>query len=111
VAARSDGSNESFQDLARDVVTLVVAYVKQETLGPLRGLGRYIAFGLGAAFVGGLGLVLLLLGLLRLLQHETGDVFSGFFSWVPYTLTLVVAGAFIGLALTATKSPPAKEGM
>lgn len=109
MVGRSKGSDESLPNLARDVVTLVVEYAKQETLAPLRGLGRYLGFALGAVLVGGLGLLLVALGVLRLLQNETGGAFDGFFSWVPYTLTLVVAAAVIAGALNAMKSSPAKE--
>jgi hypothetical protein len=37
------------------------------------------------------GVSLLLLGLLRLLQTETGTSFTGNLTWVPYLITLVVA--------------------
>ena len=41
-----------------DVINLVVSYLKQETVGPLKDLGRYTAYGtLGSVFIGG-GLVL-----------------------------------------------------
>ena len=38
-----------------DVVELVKSYARQETLGPLRGAGRWIAFGLAGALFLGLG--------------------------------------------------------
>ena len=41
----------------------------------------------------GLGVVLLLLALLRLLQTETGTTFAGNLSWIPYLIVTVVAVA------------------
>ena len=50
---------------------LVVGYAKQETVDPLRTLGRYMGFGVaGSVCIGG-GVVLLLLALLRGLQEVT----------------------------------------
>ncbi len=71
---------------------LVVGYAKQETVDPLRTLGRYLGFGLAGSVVMGTGLALLLLALLRGLQ-ETGE-FDGTFSWAPYLIT-----GFAGLIL------------
>ena len=93
--------------LVRDIGNLVVGYVKQETIEPIRGLGRFLAFGAAGVVVGGLGLFLLVLGGLRLLQEETGDAFSGHLSFVPYVIALVVCGAVAGLAIRAATRPAA----
>ena len=53
-----------------ELVELVKTYAEQETVGPLRGAGRWLALGTAGAAVLGLGLTLLTLGLLRLLQTE-----------------------------------------
>ena len=68
-------------DVGGEVVEFVKTYAKQETVGPLRGAGRWIAFGAAGAICLGLGLSLLLLGLLRLLQAE----------WIGPTVALVAA--------------------
>lgn len=86
---------------AQELVQLVIGYAKQETLDPVKNLGRYVGFGLAGAFLGSLGTVLLLLGGLRLLQSETGDAFDGNLSWVPYVIVLLVSG---GLAAGALKA-------
>ena len=86
---------------AQDLWQLVVAYVKQETVEPVKGLGRYVAFGLAGSALLGLGLVVLFLGLLRLLQEETGDTFDGHLKFLPYLITLVAAGAVAGGAAKA----------
>ena len=78
----------------------VTAYAKQETVGPLRGAGRWLGFGVAGAFALGLGLMLLLLGLLRLLQTEWTRSATGSLSWLAYLITLVVAGAVLALAIS-----------
>lgn len=86
---------------ATDLWQLVVAYVKQETLEPIKGVGRYVAFGLAGSLVLATGLVLLFLGALRLLQDETGTAFTGNLSWLPYLITLLACGL---VALAAMKA-------
>ena len=81
---------KSLPTLAVELKDLVVAYAKQETIEPIKGLGRFIAFGMAGSLLLSVGLVLLVLGLLRALQTETGDVFDGNFTWAPYLITLVV---------------------
>ncbi|MEA2902099.1 MAG: hypothetical protein QOH36_1986 [Actinomycetota bacterium] len=68
---------------------LVVAYFKQETLEPIKGLKRFVAWGLAGSLLVGLGSVMIVLGALRLLQ--TVDAFDGNWSFIPYLVTLVVA--------------------
>ena len=92
---------KSLPTLAVELKDLVVAYAKQETIEPIKGLGRFIAFGVAGSLLLSVGLVLLVLGLLRALQTETGDVFDGNFTWAPYLITLVVCGVVAGLAARA----------
>ena len=82
-----------------EVVDFVKAYAKQETVGPLRGAGRWIAYGAAGAASLGIGLSLLLLGLLRLLQTEVSDIADGRLSWLPYLIVLVVCVLLIVLAM------------
>jgi hypothetical protein len=84
-----------------DVVGLVVDYAKQETLGPLRGLGRYLAFGLLGSISLAVGLVVLEVAFLRALQTETGSTFAGNLSWSPYAIVTVVSFLLLGLAAFA----------
>ena len=77
---------------------MVVEYVKQETVVPLRQLGRYVGFGIIGSFFLGLGVILLGVGGLRALQTETSDTFAGDWSWAPYGI--VVVALFVGGALT-----------
>lgn len=85
-----------------DVVDLVRDYAKQETLGPLKGAGRWLALGTAGSLFLGLGLVLVLLGVLRVLQTET-DAFDGAFSWVPYVIVLILCVMASVVALSRVK--------
>lgn len=102
-AEKAKGKSKGIPGEAQDVLQLVVAYAKQETIDPVRNLGRFVAWGLGGALLGSVGAVLLLLGGLRLLQTETGSTFKGdgWRSAVPYVLVLVVSGVIAGGALKA----------
>lgn len=85
-----------------EVVDLVRDYAKQETLGPLKGAGRWLALGAAGAVLIGLGSVFVLIGVLRLLQTET-SAFDGGWSWVPYLIVLVAAAIVAAIALSRVK--------
>jgi hypothetical protein len=78
-------------------------YARQETIDPLRGVGRYISMGFAGSVLGSFGIGLLLLSLLRALQTETGTTFHGNLSWVPYIIVLIVGLAIGGLAASRIK--------
>lgn len=82
---------------------LVRAYAKQETIEPIKGLGRYAAMGVAGSIFLSIGLVLLALAGLRALQTETGDTFGGNWSWAPYLLALVATGIVLALVLRGTR--------
>ena len=87
---------------------MVIAYVKQETIDPIKGLGRYVAFGLAGSVLLGIGLIVLFLGLLRLLQTETGSAFTGNLSFLPYVITLIACGIMAFAAFKASSSKKEK---
>lgn len=104
------GKSSGIAGEAQDVLQLIVGYAKQETIDPIRNLGRFVGFGLGGAVLGSLGAVLLLLGGLRLLQTETSAFRgNGWRSCVPYFLVLVASGAIAGGALKARSRGQRKE--
>ena len=79
---------------------LVRDYAKQETLFPLRGAGRWLGVGLIAGFLMSVGIVIVLVGVLRLTQDLLlytwfVDQADGL-SFVPYLVTLA-----IGIATSA----------
>jgi hypothetical protein len=86
---------------------MVVTYVKQQTLIPLKQLGRYVGFGLLGSLLLGFGVVFLALGGLRLLQTETGTTFTDDWSWVPYLImvfVLALGAALVWLLRTASRA-------
>jgi hypothetical protein len=94
---------------SEDALRLTVDYVKQETLGPVRQAGRFLAVGLGGALLLSVGVLLLLVGLLRLLQTETGGTFTGNLSWVPYLIVLLVGLGIAAVAVWRIVSGPARR--
>ena len=86
-----------------DIVELVVAYAKQETIGPLRGVGRWIGWGIASMIFVSVGIVLVILGSLRLMQSFSA--FDGAWSWVPYGTCLVLCAAVVGVALGQIRKP------
>lgn len=78
---------------------LATGYAKQETIDPLKGLGRFLAWGVSGAVALGIGVGLLLLAGLRALQTETDTSFTGNLSWVPYVIVVAVGLVLIALAL------------
>lgn len=78
---------------------LLVRYIKQETIEPLRGAGRWIAFGLAGSVMVMLSVFFGLLGLLRVLQ-STALPFQGGWSWVPYVASVVVCLLFVFVAIS-----------
>jgi len=90
VAVRHDDP-KSIPQVATELWEMSLAYAKQETVDPLKGLGRYLGYGAGGSLVFGLGSILLLLSMLRALQTETGSTFTGSLSWVPYVIVALAA--------------------
>lgn len=97
------GADASLPTTVSELWDLILTYAKQETIAPLKGIGRSLAFGVGGSLALSLGVVLLALSLLRVLQSETGSTFDGGWSWVPYVLTLVGVGSVAAGALLATR--------
>lgn len=92
--ARVAQPDKSLPTLAGELWEMVVAYARQETVDPLKRLGRFLAFGVPGALLTGTGLVLLAVAGLRALQTETDGRFDGDWSWVPYGIVLA-AGAVV----------------
>jgi hypothetical protein len=88
-----------------EVKDLLIAYFKQETIDPLKGLLRYVGFGLAGALLIGTGVCFLAVGLLRALQTETGTRFQGHWSWAPYGITVVGLVLIAVAAMFVARSP------
>ena len=85
-----------------ELVSTLRAYVKQETIGPLKGLGRYLAFGLAGTTTFGIGGLFLVLASIRILQSST-ETFQGKRSFIPYLCGLGTCGVLIYVLLLALK--------
>ncbi|MFZ0170277.1 MAG: hypothetical protein WAL04_01220 [Acidimicrobiales bacterium] len=92
-----------------DLIDLLKRYVLQETLGPLKTIGRTLGFGAAAAVMFGLGSLFALIGVLRVLETETGSTFTGDWSWAPYGLTFLAGVLLIGLGGVGLLRPPKSE--
>ena len=107
---RSDGKRglSGLRDESQEVVKLVVDYIKQETLDPVKGLGRYVVFGVSGSVALSIGLFVLAVGFLRVLQTETGSTFTGNLSWIPYVIcaVLVVLIAYISVRAISRGQTP-----
>lgn len=94
------------RDLGRDLLRLVLAYAKQETIDPIKALARYVLWGLAGAVLLSIGLVLVGLAAVRLLQTEVHVPLSGDLTWVPYLGGVVIALAVAGLAVSRIVKAP-----
>ncbi len=99
------------KDEISELWELVIAYVRQETVEPLKGLLRYVAFGVAGSIVLVMGLAVMVLGVLRLVQAKTGTAFTGHLSWVPYCIAAgvtVVVSAMSGVGILRVRRAEAR---
>ncbi len=85
-----------------ETVNMLRAYVVQETVGPLRGLGRYVLLGLIGAVGVSIAVVLASLAAMRVLQAET-NLFNANWSFVPYLAGIAILVLAIALLIRAIK--------
>lgn len=89
---------KSLPALVSELWEMVVSYLKQETIVPIKSLGRFLAWGTAGAFLIAFSSIILLIAGLRALQTETGDTFTGTWSFAPYFIVLALAGAVAAFA-------------
>lgn len=105
---------------AKDIFTLSIDYIKQETTEPLKGLKRYLVFGVAGGLLIAFASVLLVLSLLRGIQAgfayrhlkttavgvvRNNGPLSGSWTWAPYLLATVACVLGLGaIALSLTKA-------
>jgi hypothetical protein len=105
---KADKSSGGVRRAGDDAFKLTVDYLKQEALTPLKGLGRFLAWGLAGSLAIAVGILLVLVGLLRLLQAETGTALTGDWSWVPYFAVSALGLAVCGVAAWRITAGPAQ---
>jgi hypothetical protein len=106
MARQPDTDNHGLRHAGDDAFQLTVDYIKQETLVPLKGLGRFLYMGIAGSFFLAGGILLTLIGVLRLLQTETGSALTGDLSWVPYAVVIVLGVIVIGVAVWRITAGP-----
>jgi hypothetical protein len=110
VRSSANAEPKSIPQVATELWELTTSYAKQETIDPLKGLTRFLGYGVPGAISWGIGMGLLVLAALRALQTETGSAFTGNLSWVPYLIMAVLGTVIIVLSLyrvTKRKGPGA----
>lgn len=100
---------KSIPQVLTELWEMLVSYAKQETVEPLKGLGRFVAFGIAASLVGGLGIIMLTLAGLRALQTHNDGRLGGNLNWVPYLAALVLLGLLIAIAVRQIKPKGSKD--
>ncbi len=96
----------STQDRVEELAVATKDYAIEQILGPVRGAGRWLMFGIAGACAMGIGLLFGLLATLRLMQDLGGDVLDGPWSFVPYLVTAVCAAPAIGYSLSRINTEP-----
>jgi hypothetical protein len=103
-------ADKSLATHVTELYELVLAYARQETLEPVKGLGRFLGFGLAAAFLFGIGATIMLIGALRALQTSTGSALQGNWSWAPYGMIAAGCAVVIGGAMVVRARRPKRGG-
>jgi hypothetical protein len=81
-----------------DIKALALRYIKEETIQPIKEMGRFVLWGAVGSLLVGFGYFFLLFGALRFLQHQF-RVLDGTLSWIPYLIVVALAALIIGLTL------------
>lgn len=103
VAGSKSSSSKGLPEVVSELWEMTLAYLKQETIEPLKGVGRFLLFGILGGLMLGIGVTLFAVAGLRALQTETGTRFRGHWSWAPYFIVLIGTVLVIGLALSRVK--------
>jgi len=82
--------DKSTGEVVSDLWGLLKDYGAQETIDPVKRLGRFIAFGSGATFCWGLAGTMFALAVMRIIQVEGRRWFHGNWSLIAYVVALVI---------------------
>ena len=91
-----------------EIKTLALRYIKEETIQPIKEMGRFVLWGVLGSLLVGFGYLFLLFGALRFLQEQF-KVLDGTLSWIPYLIVVVLAAMVVGLTVWRIVSGTAKR--
>jgi hypothetical protein len=112
VPSLKPGKHRSTGDVINELWALTREYAKQETIDPLKSIGKFLALGIPGSLLLGLGGFFIGLGIMRLLQEETGEHLTGSWDWVPYLASfaaLVLAVVVLVAAIKRASRPTAAK--
>ena len=104
-ATEQDRSTQSPADLWE----LLRDYAKQETVDPLRAVGKFIGFGIAGAVLFAIGTVFGVIAVLRVLQEETGEHLTGSWNFLPYAVAFLLL-VLVLMACIRTITKPNRTG-
>jgi len=87
-----------------ELVDMLRAYIKQETVGELRGTWRWLGWGAVGGISILLGCLFVLVGALRLLQSTVFEN-STSLSWLPYFIVLATTIALVLFSQSRIRKP------
>jgi hypothetical protein len=91
-----------------EIKALALRYIKEETIQPIKDMGRFVLWGAIGSLLVGFGYLFLLFGALRFLQDQF-KVLDGTLSWIPYLVVVVLAALIIALTAWRIVSGTAKR--
>jgi uncharacterized membrane protein YidH (DUF202 family) len=91
-----------------EIKALALRYIKEETIQPIKEMGRFVIWGALGSLLVGFGYFFLLLGALRFLQDQF-TVLDGTLSWIPYLIVVALAALVMGLTVWRIVSGTAKR--
>ena len=81
-----------------EIKALALRYIKEETIQPIKEMGRFVLWGAVGSLLVGFGYFFLLFGALRFLQDQF-KVLDGSLSWIPYLIVVVLAALVMALTV------------
>ena len=87
-----------------ELVDLLRTYIRQETVGELKGTWRWLAWGALAGISILLGCLFMLIGLLRILQSTVFEN-SDSLSWLPYFIVLATSIGLVAFSQSRIRKP------
>ena len=104
-AGGTPGQHEGVREVVNDLWLLVRDYAKQETVDPLKMLGKFLGWGLLGSVMLCLGIGFGALAVIRGLQTETGDHLAGNLNFIPYLVAFVFTAAAAGASYWMIRRP------